>query len=868
MGDFMVNAYDEVGNLTSFSDELSHTTRYAYDGLNRPISETNALTHTILYGYDELGNKRGMTQTISGVQVTEVYTYDAASRLVASRDGEGNVRAYGYDAASRLDSVADPETGLSTTTVYDNADRPSSLTDALGHVTAFSYTEADYTRVMTDAELNPTVYDYDPLGRLLSVTDSEDQVTRYEYDLAGNRTKLIDANQHEREYSFDGLNRRTAITLRQSPTATHSTLYGYDAVGAVVTRTDASSRVTQFHYDPLGRLDAIDYPGADPDVAYAYDAVGNRRSMSDGSGVTSYSYDWLERPVQVVYTATASTPITVAYGYDEAGHRTQLTYPDSDAVDYGYDRAGRLTTVEDWSDRLTTYDYDAAGRVLTTTLPNGVISAYGYDDAGRLVTITHSITSTVLAEFAHSLDDVGNRIGRSGPYDGNTETYTLDDVYRLTRVVYPDDDESTYEYDAVGNRDSMVEIAGGNTVTTTYRYGSLDELTQIVVDGVPTVFDWDDTGNQIAKGSFDYAYDAENRLVRSDTDGVSSAFTYNGDGVRTRKVLTATGTVTVDYSLDTINELPAVLADGSQKYVYGLDLIAEVDGSDDPLYYLADGVGSTVALADGDGIGQQAYSYDVFGAVRGQVGGEPNDFTFTGEQVDIDSDLIFLRARYYDPATGRFLGRDPLEGREDLPASLNPYTYGHDNPVLMTDPSGQQWTEVGEWRRIIWTLTPPCVANTAACAFIAAGAAPFAVAGSVTLLPDPGDLGTVAGGLVPLIPPMPASISVLDGIQLGEVRGGVVTWFPECPPMPGVLNVLRPSESPYWTDKTKWTRYRQGVKTNGLSGRERRYAEWDYGEGHIEIYNRNGDHVGAFDAIDGHEVKPREPGRNIRDKLR
>jgi RHS repeat-associated protein len=49
-----------------------------------------------------------------------------------------------------------------------------------------------------------------------------------------------------------------------------------------------------------------------------------------------------------------------------------------------------------------------------------------------------------------------------------------------------------------------------------------------------------------------------------------------------------------------------------------------------------------------------AWTYDAFGEVRTQSGVLSTDFLFTGEQRDGESDLYYLRARYYDPSIGRF----------------------------------------------------------------------------------------------------------------------------------------------------------------------------------------------------------------------
>lgn len=76
-----------------------------------------------------------------------------------------------------------------------------------------------------------------------------------------------------------------------------------------------------------------------------------------------------------------------------------------------------------------------------------------------------------------------------------------------------------------------------------------------------------------------------------------------------------------------------------------------------------------------------SYSFDVFGAIRSQTGISGNYWLFTGEQRDSDSSLYFLRARYYDPAIGRFLGRDPL-------SIGNQYSYVSNHPVNYIDPYG------------------------------------------------------------------------------------------------------------------------------------------------------------------------------------
>jgi RHS repeat-associated protein len=135
--------------------------------------------------------------------------------------------------------------------------------------------------------------------------------------------------------------------------------------------------------------------------------------------------------------------------------------------------------------------------------------------------------------------------------------------------------------------------------------------------------------------------------------------------------------------------LPVILQEtaGAQTtyYVYGLDLIASIQGST-PTYYLTDGLGSTTRLADGAGAVTGAYTYDAFGAVRSHTGAS-TQWSFTGEQNDANG-LEYLRARYYDPALGRFLSRDPFAGLVAVPQSLNRYAYVLNNPIRWVDPWG------------------------------------------------------------------------------------------------------------------------------------------------------------------------------------
>ncbi|HEX2923497.1 MAG TPA: RHS repeat-associated core domain-containing protein, partial [Chloroflexota bacterium] len=110
-------------------------------------------------------------------------------------------------------------------------------------------------------------------------------------------------------------------------------------------------------------------------------------------------------------------------------------------------------------------------------------------------------------------------------------------------------------------------------------------------------------------------------------------------------------------------------------------------------YYHGDALGSTRVVTDDAGNPVSAYSYDAYGAVRAQAG-EGRGFTYTGEQLDTETSLVFLRARYYDPQTGRFLSRDTIAADPTNSQDLNRYGYVRGNPTSRVDPTGH-WVETG-----------------------------------------------------------------------------------------------------------------------------------------------------------------------------
>jgi RHS repeat-associated protein len=149
------------------------------------------------------------------------------------------------------------------------------------------------------------------------------------------------------------------------------------------------------------------------------------------------------------------------------------------------------------------------------------------------------------------------------------------------------------------------------------------------------------------------------------------------------------GATTTDYLLDLASTLPVVISDTDAVYLYGLDIIAEQLARAERYYYVHDGLGSVRQLLDTTSQIATRYTYDPFGVpLAGD--GVPNPWQFTGEAWDAGVELLHLRARYYQPGTGRFITKDPRPGNVWRPGTLNGYVYVGNNPANWVDPTGLQ----------------------------------------------------------------------------------------------------------------------------------------------------------------------------------
>lgn len=666
------STYDAEGDRISSTDRAGRVTNYSYDGLKRLVKTTypdNSFTST---AYDGAGEVTAVTDARGNATN---YQYDAAGHRTAVVDALTHTTSFAYDAVGNQTSMTDAN-GHTTQYQYDNNNRRLKVIYADSSTDSTAYDALGRTISKTDQAGKTTQYGYDNVGRLVQVTDALGQFTKYGYDEVGERVTQADANGHVTAFAYDAMGRRISRTLPLGMTET----FTYDLAGNQTSHKDFNGKTTTYAYDLANRVisKTPDTSLPDPVVKFTYTATGQRQSMTDATGSTSYSYDLRDRLLQKV------TPVgTLSYTYDAAGNLLTIrsTNLGGTSVNYAYDALNRLATVTD--NRLaagtTGYTYDTVGNLGGYAYPNGVVTTYSYNPLNRLTNVQLSVGGSTLASYGYTLGLAGNRTAVA-ELSGRQVNYTYDALYRLTAETIAGGSITGtigYAYDAVGNR-----LARSSTVApipaTTSTYDANDRL---------QTDSYDANGNTTASAANAYTYDFENHLKSQ--NGTAVTLVYDAYGNRVAK--TAGGSTT-QYLVDDRNltgyaqVLEEISAGTVQRvYTYGLNRISQNQASGTS-FYGYDGHGNVRLLTDSTGVVTDQYDYDAYGNILSRAGTTPNVYLYSGEQTDPNLSLYYLRARYLNPTTGRFQSVDNFEGSGRK--FSHKYLYTDGNPVNMSDPSG------------------------------------------------------------------------------------------------------------------------------------------------------------------------------------
>jgi RHS repeat-associated protein len=724
--------YSSSYEMTSRTDGDKHTTKYGYDGAGDETSEKNADGDETKWEYNSTHDLTGITNpngektTIERdgngnaikvsrpapgetTQATKYkyaadgelesmtnplgkewkYEYDGYGDRTGETDPEGIKQTWGYNEDSQETSTVSArghasgakESSFTTTIERNTQGQPTKVTNPLGQTTKYTYNADGDVETETNGESHATTYSYNAEDEPTKVEAPNKAITETAYNKDGEVVSRTDGNKHTTKYERNILGEVTEEVNALSKKTTRE----YDAAGNLTSVTDAAKRTASYKYDPANRLTEVSYSSGSPSaIKYEYNEDGDRTKMTDGTGETTDTFDQLDRLTE----SEDGHGDTVKYEYNLANEAVKITYPSGKAITRTYDNDARLKSVEDWLEHTTSFAYNQDSELNKITFPTatGDADTDAYNDADAMIEVTMKKSSEVLASLVYTRNKDGDvtKATSKGLPGEETPVFSYDEDSRLTKGP----SGAAYKYDAANNPTEIEK--------STYAYNAADELEKAANSKKETLdtYAFNEVGQRTkttpASGpATSYGYDQAGELTsverpkEGETPEIKDTYTYNGEELRASQTINATTSYLTWDTAET--ELPLILNDGTNSYIYGPgDLpIEQINNTTGAVLYLHhDQQGSTRLLTGSTGKTEGAYSYSAYGTPE-HTGTATTLLGYDGQYTSSDTGLIYMRARVYDPATAQFLTRDPLAA-----ISGEPYSYTGDNPLNNSDPTG------------------------------------------------------------------------------------------------------------------------------------------------------------------------------------
>jgi len=205
---------------------------------------------------------------------------------------------------------------------------------------------------------------------------------------------------------------------------------------------------------------------------------------------------------------------------------------------------------------------------------------------------------------------------------------------------------------------------------------------------------YDDNGNLISGFGMNYSYNGFNWLVNVSgaTSGILVAeYWYDDSGERVKSIVYSGEENETTYYFDNFVQIVNSSGVFNETYYYYYDKLVGLRSSDGSvLFYHPDHLGSSTLVTDINGAVVSELEYEPFGSL---VDDSNERYTYTGQEQDVESGLMYYGARYYNPDLAKFVQADPVIGDIYNPQDLNKYAYVRNNPYKYTDPEGE-WVNI------------------------------------------------------------------------------------------------------------------------------------------------------------------------------
>jgi len=700
LGKSVTYAYDENKGLLTSQKSDNLTTQYFYDGFGR--------TTNVIYP-----DKRQDVSTLqwaakSGPTGAIYYSYTESSGnspLIVWYDGLGRELqrdSYGlngkmisvrtkYNEKGQISDVSDPffegkEVKYTSTYLYDDYGRPLTVTTAEGKT---SYVYSGLTTTVTspsgiaetvldaqgrtasskvNGKLVSYKYSYTSQGLITKATPEGGTEVTMEYNLQGNRTKLVDPDAGTIESKFNGFGQLKEESRPGNNNSTILTSYKYLNNGLLDYKLVNNDKI-QYNYDDKKRLGSI---------------------VWQDNNTQTFTYDGYNRIIQKAEIIGKDEKNYVSkITYDNLGRISKQYYPSGYYTINEYDKYGYLISVKDSKGTIIWQAKEANEFGQLTTMMYGSNQLTREYDNRRLPTV---IKSGSKIDMFYKFNEKGNLELRTDNISNQSESFVYDDLNRLTD--WNITNSLGTKQNSVGYEAKLGNITSKSDIGYTMRYDQSHQLSAI--EGNPALIPDEE---QIVK------YNNFNKVTSITEGNIAIEYAYGIDEERRKAVYKANNAITLTRYYGNSYEEEVLPNNSVRKLHYisggnGLAAIFVQNQGKDSLYYTyCDYQGNLLAITDALGVVKQRYAYDPWGARRNpkdwRLADDRTKYIFTRgytmhEHLD-GVNLINMNGRVYDPQVGSFLSPD-----RDIQApgnwlNYNRYSYCLGNPLIYSDPSGQNW---------------------------------------------------------------------------------------------------------------------------------------------------------------------------------
>ncbi|MDO7520641.1 RHS repeat-associated core domain-containing protein [Acinetobacter baumannii] len=752
--------YNDQDQLVKIVQPNGGVIRFAYDEQDNLVEIKDPEGSIWKREYDENGN---LNKEINPLGHITQYKYNNDNQLVEVIDAKGGVKKIQYNELGQMISYTDCS-GKSSTWEYDEDGVLTAEQTANNKVVQYFYSTKGRDKGQLQSIIYPDglkeYFEHDEEGRLLKHTDTKGLVTEYKYNQVGLLEQRIDANRHSVAYQWDKQGRiQKLINQNQA-----EYLFGYNPYGYLIREQAFDGEEKHYSYNENGRIFQIRQPNiltqfdyyADGQIAsksFTHLHTGQKQTeqfdynlnsqLSRASNKVSQIDFYRNALGQLVrehqhYKIPELKPLTAVlrYEYDELGNLIKTIRPDGQTLNHLVYGSGHIYAIGLNNQEVVSFQRDDLHRETTRLLANGLIQTKQYNDVGLL-------SSQLIQPEQETQDYLQYQAHRYYQYDQNYLLSQVEDS-RLGKLNYQYDPigrliaaqslhkAESFSFDPAGNlidTDSVLSPAQikNNLIKSYkgkhYQYDAQGNVTEIIQAGKNLKLTWDNQNRLIRSDNnglvTEYGYDVFGRRLYKKISNELTLFGWDGDLMIWESFKSAQTNYTKHYIYEPDSFVPLLQAGYKdfiqlietpdyQEYqtkpysiykdpVWNRNLGKERTALEQFTFYHCDQVGTPQTMTNIRGECVWEILQDTWGAVS-QIKAlnqdnpfEQNNLRFQGQYYDQETELHYNRYRYYEPHSARYVSKDPI----GLEGGMNTSSYVSD-PNQWIDPKGLNSFNYGE----------------------------------------------------------------------------------------------------------------------------------------------------------------------------